>query len=75
MLKFSFRDPQGDTNYSADSFDIDPIIYGDSRTAMRLGRTQEDLQKYKQRIDNNVEHQREYSDLMAAMHQKVCVCR
>lgn len=38
---------------------------------MRLGRTQEDLHKYKQRIDANVEHQREYSELMSGMHQKV----
>jgi hypothetical protein len=38
---------------------------------MRLGRTQEDLQRYKQRIDANVENQREYSELMNAMHQKV----
>ncbi len=38
---------------------------------MRLGRTQEDLQRYKQRIDANVEHQREYSELMHGMQQKV----
>jgi hypothetical protein len=50
---------------------VDPLLYGDSRTTMRLGRTQEDLAKYKQRIDANVEHQREYSELMHAMQQKV----
>jgi hypothetical protein len=64
-----FRDPRGDTNY--DSFDMDPLIYGDSRATMRLGRTQEDLQKYKQRIDANVEHQKEYSEAIHSMQQKV----
>lgn len=63
-----YWDPQGDTNYSSDSFDIDPL-YGGS--TMRLGRTQEDLQKFRQRIDANADHQREYSDIMSAMHQKV----
>lgn len=65
-MKSVFRDPQGDTKYASDSFDFDPLVYG------RLGRTHEDLQKYKQRIDANVENQREYSELMHAMQQKVC---
>lgn len=74
IIGLIFRDPHGDTNYSTDSFDIDPLIYtGDSRA--RLGRTQEDLQKYKARIDANVEHQKEYSEIMSDMHQKVNLTR
>lgn len=66
-----FRDPSGDTNYASDTFDSDLYDFEDSRANARLGRTQEDLQKYKQRIDANVEHQREYSEIMNVMHQKV----
>uniref|UniRef100_A0A183BLK1 Myosin_tail_1 domain-containing protein n=1 Tax=Globodera pallida TaxID=36090 RepID=A0A183BLK1_GLOPA len=37
----------------------------------RLGRTQEDLNKYKQRIDSNAENQKEYSEIIAAMQNKL----
>ncbi|CAD5215840.1 unnamed protein product [Bursaphelenchus okinawaensis] len=66
-----FWDPVGDTNYASDTFDSDLYDYEDNRSNARLGRTQEDLHKYKQRIDANVEHQREYSEIMNAMHQKL----
>lgn len=45
--------------------------YGKGVSAARLDRTQEDLNKYRQRIDASVEHQKEYSDMMAALQQKV----
>lgn len=41
----------------------------------RLGRTQQDLNKYKQRIDASVEQQREYSDLMSQMQAKLAEYR
>lgn len=37
----------------------------------RLDRTQDDLNKFRQRIDNNVEQQREYSEMMSALQNKV----
>lgn len=37
----------------------------------RLGRTQEDLNKYKQRIDTNAENQKGYAESIAEMHNKV----
>lgn len=40
---------------------------------VRLGKTQEDLHKYKQRIDANVEQQKEYSEIMATMQNKVAL--
>lgn len=45
--------------------------YGKGISAARLDRTQEDLNKYRQRIDANVEYQKEYSDLISALQQKV----
>lgn len=36
-----------------------------------MGKTQQDLNKYKQRIDASVEQQREYSDLMNQMQNKL----
>ena len=40
-----------------------------------MGRTQQDLNKYKQRIDASVEQQREYSDLMNQMQNKLAEYR
>uniref|UniRef100_A0A915E022 Rootletin-like coiled-coil domain-containing protein n=1 Tax=Ditylenchus dipsaci TaxID=166011 RepID=A0A915E022_9BILA len=71
-----------DTNGEHASTDVDDLLYGlDSNlfnlggggggSRARLGRTQEDLHKYKQRIDATVEHQREYSDIIAAMQNKL----
>lgn len=75
-----------DTNADADlDIDIDGIIsglntgansaniFGGPNGNPRLGQTQEDLHKYKQRIDANVEQQREYSEIIAAMQTKVRV--
>lgn len=76
ILIFQFyRDTNGEANYS-DSFNIDasldePSIFNETPSNARLGRTQEDLHKYKQRIDANVEQQREYSEIIAAMQSKV----
>lgn len=75
-----FRDEYRDTNgenvyHVSDSFDSDLMLeidsYGKGVSAARLDRTQEDLNKYRQRIDANVEHQKEYSDMMAALQHKV----
>ncbi|VDN17495.1 unnamed protein product [Gongylonema pulchrum] len=63
-----FRDEYRDTNgenvyHVADSFDSDLMLeidsYGKGVSAARLDRTQEDLNKYRQRIDANVEHQKD----------------
>ena len=39
----------------------------------RLGRTQDALNRYKQRIDANVEHQKEHSGLISTMQNKVAI--
>lgn len=75
MEKKIFRDTIGDTSYDTDPYDLDSYIFdskiirGNERA--KLDRTQEDLQKYKQRIDANVEQQKEYSEIMATMQNKV----
>ncbi|MFH4974626.1 hypothetical protein AB6A40_001335 [Gnathostoma spinigerum] len=59
-----------DTAYESETLIIDDSGYGRNISA-RLDRTQEDLNKYRQRIDANVEQQREYSDMMAALQHKL----
>uniref|UniRef100_A0AC35U797 Major antigen n=1 Tax=Rhabditophanes sp. KR3021 TaxID=114890 RepID=A0AC35U797_9BILA len=74
-----YWDTNGETNYHAsDSFDSDILFDFENNiggsggaTRARLDRTQEDLSKYKQRIDANVEQQREYSELMHDMQNKL----
>uniref|UniRef100_A0A8R1I3G8 Lin-5 (Five) Interacting protein n=2 Tax=Caenorhabditis japonica TaxID=281687 RepID=A0A8R1I3G8_CAEJA len=69
------RDTSGENNYHhTSSFDDDLLLEIDnSRGAAvaRLDRTQDDLNKFRQRIDNNVEQQKEYSEMMAALQNKV----
>uniref|UniRef100_A0A1I7XQW4 t-SNARE coiled-coil homology domain-containing protein n=1 Tax=Heterorhabditis bacteriophora TaxID=37862 RepID=A0A1I7XQW4_HETBA len=68
------RDTSGENNYHhTSSFDDDLLLDLDARgTAQtRLDRTQDDLNKFRQRIDNNVEQQKEYSEMMAALQNKV----
>lgn len=72
IVKNIFRDTNGEVDYhdwDAEPFDLDSELYGNRRT--RLGRTQHDLNKYKQRIDASVEQQKEYSDLMSQMQSKL----
>lgn len=77
MLSINFlRDTNGEANYpDSDSYDLENLLNESTifelPTNARLGRTQEDLHKYKQRIDANVEQQREYSEIIAAMQAKV----
>ena len=69
-----YRDTNGENNYHhTSSFDDDLLLDLDSRGAAsaRLDRTQDDLTKFKARIDSNVEQQKEYSDMMHALQQKV----
>jgi hypothetical protein len=47
------------------------MMEGDNRTAARLDRAQDDLNNYRQRIDANVDAQREYSDMIASLQNKV----
>ncbi|CCD73132.2 Rootletin-like coiled-coil domain-containing protein [Caenorhabditis elegans] len=69
------RDTSGENNYHhTSSFDDDLLLEIDSSrgaAVARLDRTQDDLNKFRQRIDNNVEQQREYSEMMAALQNKV----
>ena len=69
------RDTSGENNYhNTSSFDDDLLLEYDTRggaAAARLGRTQDDLSKFKARIDNNVEQQKEYSEMMEALQRKV----
>uniref|UniRef100_A0A1I7SZH7 Lin-5 n=1 Tax=Caenorhabditis tropicalis TaxID=1561998 RepID=A0A1I7SZH7_9PELO len=68
-------DTSGENNYHhTSSFDDDLLLEIDSSrgaAVARLDRTQDDLNKFRQRIDNNVEQQREYSEMMAALQNKV----
>ncbi|EJW75084.1 hypothetical protein WUBG_14004 [Wuchereria bancrofti] len=71
-----YWDTNGENVYHvSDSFDSDLMLeidtYGKGVSAARLDRTQEDLNKYRRRIDANVEHQKEYSDLISALQHKV----
>ncbi|VDM99286.1 unnamed protein product [Thelazia callipaeda] len=79
-MHFIFRNEYRDTNgenvyHVSDSFDSDLMLeidsYGKSVSAAGLDRTQEDLNKYRQRIDANIEHQKEYSDIISALQHKV----
>ena len=67
------RDTSGENNYHhTSSFDDDILMDIDRGGASaRLDRTQDDLHKFRQRIDNNVEQQREYSEMMHALQNKV----
>jgi len=51
-------------------YDSSLLGVGGSASRARLGRTQEDLNKYRQRIDANVEQQKEYSEIIADMQSK-----
>lgn len=78
-FRHEYRDTNGENVYHvSDSFDSDLMLeidsYGKGVSAARLDRTQEDLNKYRQRIDANVEHQKEYSDLISALQHKVYFC-
>ncbi|KAF1747876.1 hypothetical protein GCK72_024342 [Caenorhabditis remanei] len=68
-------DTSGENNYHhTSSFDDDLLLEIDSSrgaAVARLDRTQDDLNKFRQRIDNNVEQQKEYSEMMAALQNKV----
>ncbi|UMM41579.1 hypothetical protein L5515_017779 [Caenorhabditis briggsae] len=68
-------DTSGENNYhNTSSFDDDLLLEIDSSrgaAVARLDRTQDDLNKFRQRIDNNVEQQREYSEMMASLQNKV----
>ncbi|CAJ0954033.1 unnamed protein product, partial [Mesorhabditis belari] len=69
-----YWDTNGETNYhNTSSFDDDLLDFDPGRgsTAARLDRTQDDLNKFKKRIDSNVEQQKEYSDMMHSLQQKV----
>lgn len=75
-FRHEYRDTNGENGYHvSDSFESDLMLeidsYGKGVSAARLDRTQEDLNKYRQRIDANVEHQKEYSDLISALQHKV----
>uniref|UniRef100_A0A914E8I7 OCEL domain-containing protein n=1 Tax=Acrobeloides nanus TaxID=290746 RepID=A0A914E8I7_9BILA len=59
--------------YDSELYDIEPELFG--RSAARIGRTQEDLNKYRQRIDANVDQQKEFSQIMAAMQNKLAEYR
>uniref|UniRef100_A0A0N5AFE4 CEP209_CC5 domain-containing protein n=1 Tax=Syphacia muris TaxID=451379 RepID=A0A0N5AFE4_9BILA len=50
---------------------LDADVYGRAGSASRLDRTQEDLDKYRQRIDANVEQQKEYSDMIGDLQRKI----
>jgi hypothetical protein len=71
-----YWDTNGETNnYDWETdFDLDGDLFG-GRSRGRLGRTQQDLNKYKQRIDASVEQQKEYSDLMNQMQSKLAEYR
>lgn len=80
MLLTHFRDQYRDTNgenvyHATETYETDLVldadVYGRSGSASRLDRTQEDLDKYRQRIDANVEQQKEYSDMMTDLQRKV----
>ncbi|CAB3410336.1 unnamed protein product [Caenorhabditis bovis] len=71
-----YWDTSGENNYhNTSSFDDDLLLEIDNSSrsvaAARLDRTQDDLNKFRQRIDNNVEQQKEYSEMMAALQNKV----
>jgi hypothetical protein len=71
-----YWDTNGEINnydYETD-YDLDSDLFG-GRSRGRLGRTQQDLNKYKQRIDASVEQQKEYSDLMNQMQSKLAEYR
>ena len=73
-----FRDTNGETDYhewETEPYDLDSELFGLGSRRARLGRTQQDLNKYKQRIDASVEQQKEYSDLMAQMQAKLAEYR
>ena len=68
------RDTSGENNYhNTSSFDDDILMDLDTRggASTRLDKTHDDLHKFRQRIDNNVEQQREYSEMMHALQNKV----
>uniref|UniRef100_A0A0K0D6E5 Reverse transcriptase domain-containing protein n=1 Tax=Angiostrongylus cantonensis TaxID=6313 RepID=A0A0K0D6E5_ANGCA len=73
ILKYDlFRDTSGENNYHhTSSFEDDLLDFDRGAAVTRLDRTQEDLNKVRQRIDNNVEQQKEYSEMMAALQNKV----
>lgn len=50
---------------------MDSYTKGATGAVGSLDRTQEDLSKYRQRIDANVEQQREYADMIASLQRKV----
>ncbi|CAI4225555.1 unnamed protein product [Auanema sp. JU1783] len=66
-----FWDTNGENDYHMSLLDDDFFMDSRGATAARLDRTQSDLNKFKQRIDNNVEQQREYSEMMANLQTKV----
>lgn len=75
----AFRDTNGEYHATDPLLYEDPLLFGlDSNIfgggggggRARLGRTQEDLGRYRQRIDASVEQQREYSEIIAAMQNK-----
>lgn len=59
--------------YDLDSYLLDTKLIKENERE-KLGRTQEDLKNYKQRIDANVEQQKEYSEIMTNMQNKVEKC-
>ncbi|XGW33198.1 hypothetical protein V3C99_017570 [Haemonchus contortus] len=66
------RDTSGENNYhNTSSFEDDLLDFERGAVVNRLDRTQDDLNKFRQRIDNNVEQQKEYSEMMAALQSKV----
>ncbi|KAK6009063.1 M protein repeat protein [Ostertagia ostertagi] len=66
------RDTSGENNYhNTSSFEDDLLDFERGAAVTRLDRTQDDLNKFRQRIDNNVEQQKEYSEMMAALQNKV----
>nr|CAD2132733.1 unnamed protein product [Meloidogyne enterolobii] len=67
-----YWDPNGEAFYTDDTYNL---LFGNMEGAgggiSRLGRTQEDLNRCRMRIDANVENQKEYSENIAAMHKKI----
>ncbi|VDK40489.1 unnamed protein product [Cylicostephanus goldi] len=67
-----YWDTSGENNYhNTSSFEDDLLDFDRGAAVARLDRTQDDLNKFRQRIDNNVEQQKEYSEMMAALQNKV----
>ncbi len=73
LLSFSHRDTNGDTSsYPMTALlDFDDQDIGGRHTAAQLDRTHDELNRYRQRIDANVEQQREQSETIVAMQNKV----